>query len=82
MLSEAGNAKPGGAVIRMGDIFIVDGDPTRGSEQAGERTGVIAQNNPFNSHDNYPNIIVVTIGTSGRDLPTHENVPQTAQNGL
>lgn len=70
------------AVLRMGDIFIVNWNPGRGSEQTGERPALIVQNNAFNANANYPNTIVVTISKSGRDLPTHVKLPQTAENGL
>lgn len=72
----------GTADIRMGDIFYVDWNPARGSEQAGEQPALIVQNNAFNSNDRYPNTIVVTISKSGRDLPTHVRLPKTPQNGL
>ena len=68
--------------VRMGDLFIVDWNPARGSEQAGERPALIVQNNAFNSNGNYPNTIVVTLCKSGRDLPTHVKISQTADNGL
>jgi mRNA interferase MazF len=82
MAGETDERTSGAAGIRMGDIFIVNWDPGRGSEQAGERPALVVQNNAFNSNDRYPNTIVVTISKSGRDLPTHVKLPQTADNGL
>ena len=82
MADITGDASPSAPGLRMGDIFIVDWNPGRGSEQTGERPALIVQNNAFNANDRYPNTIVVTISTSGRDLPTHVKIPQTPENGL
>ena len=73
---------PDDTSIQMGDIFIVDWNPARGSEQAGQRPALIVQNNAFNSNHRYPNTIIVTISKTGRDLPTHVKIPQSADNGL
>lgn len=73
---------PAAAAPRMGDIFIVDWNPARGLEEAGERPALVVQNNSFNSNERYPNTIVVTISKSGRELPTHVKIPQTPKNGL
>lgn len=68
--------------IRLGDIFLVDWTPGRGSEQTGERPAVIVQTNAFNSNDNYPNTVIVTVSKTGRAIPTHVQVPQSDENGL
>lgn len=68
--------------IHMGDIFIVDWNPGRGSEQTGERPALIVQNNTFNSNPNYPNTIVVAISKSGRDIPTHIKIQKDDENRL
>src|SRR5258708_37493572 len=70
------------ASISIGDIFMVDWSPGRGSEQTGVRPAVIVQNNAFNSNPNYPNTIVVTVSKHGRPVPTHVEIPQSAENGL
>ena len=82
MPDESGADADDASVIRMGDIFIVNWNPGRGSEQMGERPALIVQNNAFNANANYPNTIVVTISKSGRDLPVHVRLPQTSENGL
>ena len=69
-------------LIRLGDIFLVDWTPGRGSEQTGERPAVIVQTDAFNSNQNYPNTVVVTVSKTGRDIPTHVQVPQSDDNGL
>jgi len=68
--------------IRLGDIYIVEWSPGRGSEQTGERPAVIVQNDAFNSNERYPNTIIVTVSKSGRAVPTHIQIPQTPENGL
>jgi mRNA interferase MazF len=68
--------------INMGDIFMVDWSPGRGSEQTGIRPAVVVQNNAFNSNPNYPNTIVVAVSKQGRPVPTHVELPQSSENGL
>lgn len=66
----------------MGDIFMLDWSPGRGSEQIGLRPALIVQNNALNSNPRYPNTIVVTVSKHGRPVPTHVEIPQNAENGL
>ena len=68
--------------VRLGDIFLIDWTPGRGSEQTGERPAVIVQTDAFNSNERYPNTVVVTVSNSGHDIPTHIVVPQSDENGL
>ncbi len=49
---------------KRGDVFIVDFDPTRGSEQGGRRPAVIVSNDVAN--ENSP---VVTIAALTRTIP-------------
>lgn len=70
------------AAPRLGDIVMVNWTPGRGSEQTGERPAVIVQNDNFNINDRYPNTVVVTVSKTGRDVPTHVQVPQSPENGL
>ena len=68
--------------LLMGDIFMVDWSPGRGSEQTGVRPAVIVQNNAYNATPGYPNTIVVTVSKHGRPIPTHVEIPKAAENGL
>ncbi|MCX6381293.1 MAG: type II toxin-antitoxin system PemK/MazF family toxin [Armatimonadetes bacterium] len=68
--------------IRRGQMYWVDWNPARGSEQAGRRPALIVQNDPFNLNERYPNAVVVTISTSGRAIPTHIMVEPDTANGL
>ena len=60
----------------------MDWSPGRGSEQTGRRPALIVQTNPANHNPRYPNTIVVTISTKGRDVPSHVRVEPTAENKL
>src|SRR6266851_3328437 len=75
----ASSAQP---TILMGDVFMLDWSPGRGSEQSGVRPAIIVQNNAYNSNSSYPNTIVVTVSKHGRAIPTHVAIPQSAENGL
>jgi mRNA interferase MazF len=68
--------------IQMGDIYIVDWTPGRGTEQLGRRPAVVVQNNAFNVNPRYTNTIVVTVSKHGRPVPTHVEIPKSAANGL
>ncbi len=50
--------------VRRGDIFLVDFNPARGSEQAGYRPAVIVQNNVGNRYGSTVIIVVVTTAVS------------------
>jgi mRNA interferase MazF len=68
--------------LQRGQIYWVDWNPARGSEQAGRRPALIIQNDPFNRNDRYPNTIVAAISTSGRSVPTHIVLEPNEDNGL
>lgn len=56
--------------IRRGDIFYVDLDPVRGSEQGGSRPVLVVQNNTGNQYSN--TVIVAPISSAEkRPLPVH-----------
>lgn len=68
--------------ILMGDIFMLDWSPGRGSEQGGVSPALIVQNNALNSNPRYPNTIVVAVSKQGRPVPTHVEIPRDPANGL
>jgi len=67
---------------RRGELYWVDWNPARGSEQAGRRPGLIVQTDAANLNPNYPNTIVATVSTSGRQVPTHVHLAPSSENGL
>ena len=68
--------------VRRGEIYWVDWNPARGSEQAGRRPALIVQTDAGNTNPNYPNTIVAAISTARARVPTHVEVEPSADNGL
>ncbi len=54
-------------LVKRGDIFWVDFNPARGSEQAGFRPALVIQNDVGNKYS--PTTIVATITTSEKSFP-------------
>ena len=54
-------------MIKRGEIYIVDFNPARGSEQAGHRPALIIQNDVGNRYS--PTTIIATITTAEKDYP-------------
>ncbi len=67
---------------RRGEIYWLDWNPSRGSEQAGRRPALIIQEDAASANPNYPLTIVAAISTKGRQIPSHIEVAPSAQNGL
>lgn len=67
---------------RRGDIWLLDWSPSRGSEQAGYRPGLIVQTDAANANPAYPNTIVLAISTKGKPVPFHVAVKPSRRNGL
>jgi len=68
------------AVVRRGDVFWVDWDPSRGSEQGGRRPALVIQNDTGNRMS--PTTIVAAITTAiDREYPFLANVT-AAESGL
>ena len=54
-----------------GDIFLVDLNPVKGSEQGGTRPCVIIQNNLGNKHSSVTIIACITSNLARKDYPTN-----------
>jgi mRNA interferase MazF len=67
---------------RRGEIWMVDFDPGRGSEQRGKRPALVLQNDSGNQHPQYLNTIVLAMSTKGRPIPFHIQIAPNPQNGL
>ena len=67
---------------KRGEIWSVDWSPSRGSEQKGTRPSLILQPDSGNKNENYPNTIVLTISTKGKNIPFHLQLNPTKENGL
>jgi mRNA interferase MazF len=71
-----------GSIPRRGEIWTVDFNPARGSEQAGRRPALVIQNDAGNSSDSYPNTIVLAMSTKGRPVPFHVRIEPSTTTGL
>ena len=62
--------------IKRGDVFYVDLDPTKGSEQAGTRPVLVIQNDVGN--EAAPTVIVAPVTTKAfsKNYPTNVHVPR------
>ena len=69
-------------MVRRGQIWLVDWEGGRGSEQQGRRPAVIVQTDGANRSVGYPNTIVVAISSKGKPVPTHVHIRPSTQNGL
>jgi len=67
---------------RRGEVYWLDWNPARGSEQSGRRPAVVVQNDPFNANPRYPNTVVVTVSRQGLPIPTHVALEPGGSNGL
>lgn len=53
-------------MIKRGEIYFVDLDPTRGREQAGKRPVLVVSSDRVNK---LPLVVAVVAGTNGNNLP-------------
>jgi mRNA interferase MazF len=54
-----------------GEIWLIDWNPSRGSEQSGFRPSVVIQSDKGNCNPKFPNTVVVCISKSGKEIPFH-----------
>lgn len=67
---------------RRGEIWWVDWNPGRGSEQVGQRPALVLQNDAGNQNSRYPNTVVLAMSTQGKPIPFHIRIDPSPQNGL
>ncbi len=70
------------ATIKRGEIYLLDWNPARGSEQARQRPALIIQNDVANGVPSYPVTIVCAISSKLKGYPSMIRVEPTATNGL
>jgi mRNA interferase MazF len=68
--------------IKRGDIYEVDWDPGRGSEQRGVRPSLVSQNDIANSVSAYRVTIVLAISSKIKNYPSTVTIEPTVENGL
>ena len=65
-----------------GEIWLLDWNPRRGSEQGGFRPGIIVQSDLGNHAAGARTTVVVPLTTQGRAYAFYVPVPQGRENGL
>ena len=68
--------------LRRGQIWWIDWEPHRGSEQAGRRPSLVVQSNEANELDAYNLTIVLPISSGHADNDLHVRVEPSQMNGL
>ncbi len=68
--------------LRRGDIYWVEWEPARGSEQAGRRPSLVIQEYAGNANPKYPNSIVLAITTKSRGAASQVSLNPSVGNGL
>ena len=67
---------------RRGQLYWLDWNPARGSEQAGRRPALIVQTDVPNSIERYPLTIVVAVTTALKGYMSCVRIEPTPENGL
>ena len=70
------------ATIKRGEIYLLDWNPARGSEQAGQGPALIIQNDIANAVPGYPVTIVCAVSSKLKGYPSMVRVEPSATNGL
>ncbi len=68
--------------VHRSEIWMVNWNPSRGSEQNGFRPSLVIQNDMGSANPNYGNVIVLAISTKSSDLPIHVEIIPDSSNGL
>jgi mRNA interferase MazF len=61
---------------QRGDVYIVDFDPTRGSEQGGRRPALIVSNDVANQYASVVTVVPVTRTIPKKAYPQNVDIPQ------
>ena len=69
-------------MMQRGELYWLDWNPARGSEQAGRRPALVIQANQGSANPNYSLTIVAAISTQGRPIITHIPIEPSSTNGL
>jgi len=69
-------------IVHRGEIWLVNWNPGRGSEQTGIRPALIIQNEMGSANPNYGNVIILAISTKSSLVPFHIKILPDPKNGL
>ena len=64
------------------EIWLVNWNPGRSSEQEGIRPALVIQTDAGNTNPSYPNTIVLAMSTKGRRIPFHIRIESSIENCL
>ena len=64
------------------ELWYIDWNPSRGSEQSGVRPALIVQTDQANHNTKYNNTIVLAVTTKGKPVSFHIKIDPSKQNGL
>lgn len=64
------------------ELWYVDWNPSRGSEQSGIRPALVIQNDLANHNESYPNTIVIAVSTKGKPVSFHIEIIPSKNNKL
>jgi mRNA interferase MazF len=68
--------------VHRGEIWLVNWNPSRGSEQNGFRPSLVIQNDMGSANPNYGNVIVLAISTKSSNQTLHIAIKPDLSNGL
>ena len=68
--------------IKRGEIYLLDWNPARGSEQAGRRPALVIQNDIANAVPGYPVTIVCAVSSKLKGYPSMVRLEPSGANGL
>jgi mRNA interferase MazF len=68
--------------VFRGEIWLVNWNPSRGSEQNGFRPSLVIQNDMGSANPNYGNVIVLAISTKSSNQTIHIAINPNLSNGL
>jgi mRNA interferase MazF len=69
-------------ICSRGEIWLLDWNPRRGSEQGGFRPGIIVQSDLGNHAEGARTTILVPLTTQGRPYAFYIPIPKGRENGL
>lgn len=70
------------ANIKRRELYLIDWNPARGSEQAGQRPALVIQNDIANAVAGYPVTIVCAVSSKLKGYPSMVRVQPSEENGL
>lgn len=70
------------ANIQRRELYLIDWNPARGSEQAGQRPALVIQNDIANAVVGYPVTIVCAVSSKLKGYPSMMRVQPSEENGL